>query len=256
MFKTTGNRQLLVSLTALAGSLAVTSGALANVEITPYFDSSIPGNVNAAAIEGAIDSAISTFSTFYSNNLNITVDVTYDPAAAGNLLSTTQYYYDVSYKNYVNALKANSTANPSNSVLATAIANLSKGNDANGAKDMALAGTQMTMLGLGTTNGIAPVININSSQVFAFSRPVPNNEFDLVGGLEHELDEVLGGGGAGSNSQFLPIHLPRRVLLQQIWLSRSLSLLRFQNSELYHFQHGNFILFSQRRSHENRRLQP
>ena len=117
-------------------------------------------------------------------------------------MSATQYYYGVSYNDYVNALEADSTANPSNAVLATAIANLSKGNDANGAKDMALAGAQMTMLGLGATNGINPVININSSQLFAFSRPVPNNEYDLVGGVEHELNEVLGGGGAGSTLNF------------------------------------------------------
>ena len=74
MFKVIRNSRLLVSLTALAGSLSVTSAALGNVEITPYFDSSITGDVNAAAIEGAIDLAISTISTLYSNNLNTAVD--------------------------------------------------------------------------------------------------------------------------------------------------------------------------------------
>ena len=44
-------------------------------------------------------------------------------------------------------------------------------------------------------------INIASNQPFDFTRPVPSNQYDAVGGLEHELDEVLGGGGAGSNSQ-------------------------------------------------------
>jgi hypothetical protein len=198
MFKSIGKGRLLVSLMALAASLAVTSSARANVDITPDFDSSITSNANAAAIEGAINSAISTFSSLYINNLNITVDFTYDPAGAGDLLSTYQYYSGVSYNNYVNALKANSAANPSNTVLATAIAHLSMGNDANGAKDLALTEAQFEMLGFGTPSEPNPAININSIQTFAFSRPVPNNEFDLTGGLEHELDEVLGGGGAGS----------------------------------------------------------
>jgi PEP-CTERM motif len=198
MFKSIGNGRFLVSVTALAASLALTSSTHANVDITPDFDSSITSNANAAAIEGAINSAISTFSSLYSNNINITVDFTYDPAGAGDLLSTYQYYSDVSYNNYVNALKADSAANPSNTVLATAIAHLSMGNDANGAEDLALSEAQFEMLGLGAPSEPNPVININSIQTFAFSRPVPNNEFDLTGGLEHELDEVLGGGGAGS----------------------------------------------------------
>src|SRR6516164_8803398 len=46
------------------------------------------------------------------------------------------------------------------------------------------------------------VVNINSSQPFAFSRPVPSDKFDAIGGIEHELDEVLGGGGAGSTLNF------------------------------------------------------
>jgi PEP-CTERM motif len=41
-------------------------------------------------------------------------------------------------------------------------------------------------------------ININSNQLFDFTRPVPSNQYDAIGGLEHELDQVLGGGGAGS----------------------------------------------------------
>lgn len=42
------------------------------------------------------------------------------------------------------------------------------------------------------------MININSNANFDFTRPVPGSQFDAIGGLEHELNEVLGGGGAGS----------------------------------------------------------
>jgi len=81
-------------------------------------------------------------------------------------------------------------------VLSTAVANLGSGNDANGAKDLAVAGGQLTMLG--TTEPGNATLNINSNQAFAFSRPVAGGSYDAIGGLEHELDEVLGGGGAGS----------------------------------------------------------
>jgi hypothetical protein len=129
--------------------------------------------------------------------VNIDVTFTYDPGAAGNLLSTNASYYPENYSTYVGQLQADSTAHPGNTVLATALANLGIGNDSGGSSQMALAGAQLTMLGIIGTPGDA-VININSNQVFAFSRPVPSNQFDLIGGLEHELDEVLGGGGAGS----------------------------------------------------------
>jgi hypothetical protein len=51
----------------------------------------------------------------------------------------------------------------------------------------------------GTSSGPSnAVININSNQTFGFTQPVASGVYDLVGGLEHELDEVLGGGGGGS----------------------------------------------------------
>ena len=64
--------------------------------ITPNFGSSITGNANAAAIEGAINAAIGTIDGLYSpNNVSITVDFSYNPAAAGNLLSTSQFFMTI-----------------------------------------------------------------------------------------------------------------------------------------------------------------
>jgi hypothetical protein len=165
--------------------------------ITPTFDASITGNPNAAQIEGAINTAINTMEGLFSNSVTIPVTFTYNPGAPGNLESTTQLYYDTNYSTYVSLLQADSTANPANTVLATALANLSKGNDSSGSKDLAVAGSLLAMLGVSSTPANA-VINIASNQPFAFSGPVPSNQFDAIGGIEHELDEVLGGGGAGS----------------------------------------------------------
>jgi len=174
------------------------SGAHANVDIIPIFDSSITGNSNASEIEGAINSAISTFGSLYSNNLTIDVDFTYNPAGAGNLLSTSQNEYLYSYSAYTHALSADSAANPTNTVLSTAIAHLSQGNNASGSSDMVITGALGAILGLGPASDSDATININSIQDFAFGRPVSGSQYDLIGGLEHELDEVLGGGGAGS----------------------------------------------------------
>lgn len=186
----------LTSVTLAAVALLVLSAPADALVIIPDFDSSITGNVNAAAIEGAINSAVTTIDGLYSNVVTVPVTFTYTAAAAGNLLSTSQFYFDESYGAYVNLLKADEAANPLNTVLATAIANLSKGNNSSGAKDMAIAGNQLTMLGVPAA--AMSVVNINSTQNFAFTRPVSSSQFDLIGGLEHELDEVLGGGGAGS----------------------------------------------------------
>ncbi len=166
--------------------------------ITPVFDSSVTGNGNAAAIEGAIDSALGTIDGLYANPVSISVDFTYTAAADGNLLSTAQNFYAVSYGTYVNALSLDASANPQNTVLATALAHLSQGNDASGANELAITGAQAAMLGLGPSLLSNATININSNQNFAFARPVSSGQYDLIGGLEHELDEVLGGGGAGS----------------------------------------------------------
>jgi hypothetical protein len=63
---------------------------------------------------------------------------------------------------------------------------------------MSVVGNQLNML-TGTESFPAnSVININSNQPFAFSQPASSGAYDAIGGIEHELNEVLGGGGPGS----------------------------------------------------------
>lgn len=184
-------------------SLAFPLTASANLVIDANFDSSITGNADAFAIEGAIDTAISNMEALYGNNVTMPVTFTYNAAGGSNLLTTTQTFYDVSYNTYESALQSDAAAHPTNLVLSTAIANLSHGNDANGADDLALTAAQLNMLtgntfcsGSACAGGIT--ININSNQNFSFAEPTLNSQYDLIGGLEHELDETLGGGGRGS----------------------------------------------------------
>jgi hypothetical protein len=188
-------------LAAVASS--VLGSPLKALTISPDFESSITANPNAAQIEGAIDTAIGTIDGLYSpNNVSITVNFSYLPGAPGNLLSTNEEFYGYSFRGYIAALKADSAANPSNTNLATAVANLSEGNDSSGTSPMAIAYAQALLLanyGLATPAFVINAsVNINSNQPFDFTRPVPSSQYDAIGGLEHELDEVLGGGGAGS----------------------------------------------------------
>ncbi len=241
-----------------AALLAVAPNASAGLVITPNFDSSITGNGNAAAIEGAINSAIATIDGLFSNSVNIGVTFTYDPAAAGNLLSSDASYYCENYSTYVGQLITDSTANPANTVLASAIANLGTGNDSGGGSQMALAGAQLAMLGVSGKPGNA-VININSNAAFVFSRPVSSGQFDAIGGLEHELDEVLGGGGGGSTSS-IPARVPASALptassATNTGPTRSLPLLEPLDAEFHHELRRNFVPVGQRRPNPNRGIQ-
>jgi hypothetical protein len=199
---------VLIPLKARTGIAALTFAAAApllnlapsafaeGLLIVPTFDSSITGNANAAAIEGAINTAISTVEGLYSNSVTLPVTFTYNPDSV-RLGSNVETFYGGPYNLYITALQADLAANPQNTVLATALANLGSGNDANGQTNLAIAGNQLTMLGFAGTPGNAS-INLSSSATFAFSGPVPSNQFDAVGVVEHELNEVLGGGAAGS----------------------------------------------------------
>lgn len=183
--------------------LLFSAASASALTITPVFESSITSltSTTRSEVEGAINSAINTLDNLYTNNVNISVDFTYTAAGSGNLLSTTQYYDAVTYNSYVSALTSDLGKHSTDSVLSTALTNIHSGNDGSGSTGIALSYGLAQMLGLMSNPGSAynAVININSSQNFSFTQPTSSSQYDLIGGLEHELDEVLGGGGGGSS---------------------------------------------------------
>lgn len=203
----------------LAGIVVVaTSGALstpaAAVIIVPTFDSSITSQPNAAAIEQDVDYAIFTVSRLYTNNITVPITFSFLPLGDAGAAQSSTYLDQVSYGNYINALRENLAANPGNGVLATALANLSKGNDATGSAYLTLTQTDAQMLGVGNSIGNNN-ITLNSSDPFTFagqvlpcsgqcragpgtSPPISPTTFDANTALFHEIDEILGGGGQGS----------------------------------------------------------
>ena len=196
----------VASLLAIAAASLVSNSPARGLTITPTF-----GTGTGPAVDAAINAAINTIDGLYSNPVTIPVTFTFTPAVDANgnptyLGFNLEPFYAYTYGAYTTALGADSTANPLNTPLSTAVANLGKGNDANGANDVGIDFGHALMLsqyGLQPPAAATPTINLNSawqstSTPFSFTTTVMSTQYDAIGVLEHELDEVLGGGGAGS----------------------------------------------------------
>jgi hypothetical protein len=201
--------------------------ARAGLIIDTIFDSSITSDPNAAIIKAAIDTAVQTFESLYSNP--ITVSILFQEG--GGLGQSNDLVYGVTYTSFYNGLLAND-GNPA------AIAGLdANGGDPNtnggvnpvgnvneieikSANARALGidiapGCVVTPTGDGTAGGNVPnicaftgsgatvdgIVSLNT----AITTP-PNSQtfpdpsyYDLVSTAEHEIDEVLGLGSALEN---------------------------------------------------------
>ena len=164
---------------------------------------------DAAQFEAVVNAAVSVFDGLYGNSG--TVGVYFDQNAStggesnsGDLVT--------SYSNYKNDLKADSAANPANTVLSTAIANLPHGNDSNGATDIAMTSAMAAVAlglsgapicfdatGIATTacNGPSSGPGVNYG-VVTLGNNLNYSNGNAKNVAEHELDEILGGGGQGS----------------------------------------------------------
>lgn len=175
--------------------------------IVPAFDTTLTSNANAAALEAAIDTAAGTIDGLYSNPG--TVQVLFD-FNSGDFGQSQDGETLVAYSQYTTQLGADSAANPANTILATAVANLSSGNTGNW-----VAGTTAFLrVGMGFTGGgTTPCFNASGTYVsgcnaiydgvitignLSTSSNGPGTNSEATSVVEHELDEVLGGGGTGT----------------------------------------------------------
>src|SRR5665213_312503 len=172
--------------------------------VVDTFDNSITSQTNAATIESGIQSASSTISSLFGNAATVDILFEYNNSVLGQVNPAT---YTVPYAIYASLLQANATANPANSTLATAVAHLSSGNDS-GAVSILSTSANLRALGLitaignltssgatsppGTYDAIVTIGNLN------YSSNGPGLNSQGVGEVEHLINEVLGGGGAGS----------------------------------------------------------
>ena len=164
--------------------------------IIPNFDSSITGDPNATAMEAAINAAIQVFETNIADNATITITFVSDPSVG--LAQSLVYYVPVNYSDYVNALVAN--AKSSNDFLALSQLPKTSNEPVTGQSQMEISEVLAIQLGLSAPSGDVDSIHLNTT-IMSFTRPPPNdlNTFDMQSAVEHEIDEVMGGGGAGCN---------------------------------------------------------
>jgi hypothetical protein len=190
------------------------SGALV---INATFDSSITSNVNSAAIQAMINSAVATYESLFNDPITVNILFRYATTApdgsalpGGALATSTYVLYGIPWNTYIGSLSADTTtpndatANASlpGSALATNILPSSAGGRAVGLN------TPSAMFANGSVGGGGPydgIVTLNSSQPFKFSRPPAAGLYDGLRTTEHEMDEVMGLGSAiGAFSDYRP----------------------------------------------------
>src|SRR5580704_2471266 len=142
-------------------AISVILGGPANaVVIEPTFDpTSFGADPNAAGQEAAIETAVNRINSLYGNPGTVQLLFEFNSGLGGG--SDTDAGYDfVSYSQYTTNLAAISAAHPTNAVLATAVANLSKGNSGN----YVLATTALLRVGQGYANA-TPCFNSSGAFV-------------------------------------------------------------------------------------------
>ncbi len=207
-----GAMRRLVGGALVATSLMATPAHALTINAT--FGSTITSDSNVVAIENTIDTAISAITSLISNA--ITVNIFFGSGAIGGLGTSSVALNGASFTSVRAALAADSLGHPSDTVLATAVANLPTGSTApNGQSTVALTSANIIALGgtpAGCVNAAGAYVSgcsgagvyagaitlTNAAGVLDYSRPTASGEYDALRVVEHELDEVLGIGGPGS----------------------------------------------------------
>jgi hypothetical protein len=196
-------RSIMIGMAA-AITLAGPARALT---IQPTFDSSLTGYVNGLAYEAAINTAVSTIDGLYGNPGTVNVLFEYNSGVLGMTQSAVTL---VPYGTYTAQLGAISAANPANTALSTAVAHFGAGNIGS----WVASTTALLRVGLGFTGaGTTPCFDVTGSFVSGCNATYdsiislgnmsmlsygPGLNSQAVAVVEHEINEVLGGGGPGS----------------------------------------------------------
>jgi hypothetical protein len=186
---------------------------------------SLQGEADAQA---AINAAAAQIGAQFHDDMTANILFYGVHGGAGGFLSAsiagqTAYSYD----QFADALAADAAAHPQNTVLNAAVAHLGEGNGAGDpnafvavntpdARVLGLGDGASTAFGVGDSTpqfsdtgdflgggGVADgIVLLNLDQPLAYSRPVPDVSsgvfYDAESAMEHEIDEILGIGGGGS----------------------------------------------------------
>jgi PEP-CTERM motif-containing protein len=208
-------RLVLLALAPLAIVLAATAPGYANgLVILPIFDSSITGNVNAAAMEGTINQAIGIYDSLFTDNITVSILFRYsstqpngNPMGANTLAQSNYTIYSELYDTYTNALIADAkTRNDATAKAHLPGSALAMNIDPSSADGRAVGLNTPGAMGatgnVGTGGTFDGIVTLNSNQPFQFNRSggISAGNHDAQRSTEHEIDEVLGFGSILPNT--------------------------------------------------------
>ena len=190
----TGNSEALKATTTVESGLV----------IHPTFDASITGNPNAAAIESAINQAISLYESLFADPITIEIYFRYantqpdgTPFGVGVGAQSNYVVYDIPWSTFIGSLAADSkTGNDATAGSSLPISAISLNLSSSGADGRAVGlDSPPAMFADGHVATGGPydgIVSLNSGFSFQFTRPPSSANYDAQAVIEHEIDEVLG----------------------------------------------------------------
>ncbi len=174
---------------AVALTIVCLPSARANLTIIPTYDTSITSDPNAGTIETGIQAAINVVQANIANNLTVTIQ--YSETTSG-LASTSASTGNVSLTDYKLALAQQHLS--ANDVVADSTLPATSGSG------ILLTRPLLRALGFaaGSAGGFDGFTALNTSIMNLTRTSVNPAKSDLQEAVEHEIDEVLGIGGKGS----------------------------------------------------------
>jgi hypothetical protein len=170
--------------------------AHAQLIITPTFGTSITGDANAAAIEGAINAAILDYHNAFSDPINVVIQFNEMSSGLGQSLTG---FYNVSYLSYITALHAD--AKTADDATALSLLPITVNNPVTGDSTINVDSANLRAVGLPgapAVGGFDGVIGLNT-HLTDIGSPGTTGQFSLKVVAQHEIDEVLGLGSALPN---------------------------------------------------------
>mgnify|MGYP003338144797 CR=1 FL=1 len=161
------------------------------VTIQPFYDGSITNNTNSAAIIAAVNVAIQNVQSNLTDNLLVKIQFVADENVGLGQSSTWGTSY--TYADYLTALRARAIG--TNDSLALSKIPNSANDPVLGASMIYLTQPLARLMGLEPgygPDGYDSTVSCNMSLMNFARPPADPNKYDLIGTLEHEINEVLG----------------------------------------------------------------
>ena len=176
----------------------LTAAAQANLVIVPTFESSITGDTHAATIENTINTAISSLDGDIANNVTVYIDFGETNSGLGQ---SATWQYDIPYSDYLDNLKTSQTLSVQDTAAVASLSPATTNNPVNGDSYIQTTGALLRAFGY-IANAPAgqpdSTIEFNPAYVYnGLGTPTPGT-YSLESVVLHEMDEVLGTGGGGS----------------------------------------------------------